>query len=138
MTACVIVQDPQQALRQQAAGKFEKLDATYLDAARAALRQADPVVPTAYELALYALATANFDFMKGLKQITMPDDSKTDAEALSDAALQLEEGALACQSLIASGSVCQASVLTTEIQMRNSADRQLRKDLHLDQSEVPA
>ena len=129
--------DPQEVLRQQAAASFEKIDAAYLDKAQTARLQADPSVPTAYELGLYALGVAGADFVKGLDQIPMPRDSKTDAQALSDAATQLWQGAIACQSLIAAGSACPDGVVA-QIEARNAADRQLRKDLHLNQSEVPA
>lgn len=137
LSGCGASQDPQEVLRQQAATSFEKLDATYLEKAQTALAQADPSVPTAYELGLYALAYASGDFAQGLGQIPMPNDSKSDAQALLDAAKQLEVGAIICQGLVASGSACLEGV-GPPIQSRNTADRQLRKDLHLNQSEVPA
>ncbi len=138
ITSCAQPQDPQQALRQHAANRFETLDATYLNAAQAALRQADPIVPTAFELAMFALASASADFATGLEQIPMPTDSKADAQILVGAARQEMQGALAGQALIASGSTVDPSAMSSWLHTRNDADRQLRKDLHLDPNEAPA
>ncbi len=137
MLGCGKPPDPQEVLRQQAAASFEPLDAKYLDRAHSAIEQADPLVPTAYELSLHALAVANSDFIQGLETIPMPDDSRGDAQALVDDAKQLLQGAVACEALIASGSVCQASAVNDWIHTRNAADRKLRMDLHLDPSKVP-
>lgn len=122
-------------LRTAAAARFERLDSTYFKDSQAALAKGHTIAPDAYQQAMLSLADANHAFAQGLQQIPFPDSAKNDATALLNATVQDETDATLEAARF--GTVG-ADKISADFDVRNAADRQLRKDLGLNVSEVPA
>lgn len=118
-----------------AATKFEALDSAYFKASSAAVAKGRTIVPDAFVQAMNGIADANHAFAQRLLDIPFPSADQADAKTLLAATVQVETDAVLLGS---NGNVAGSSALGTDLDHRNAADRQLRKDLGLDPNEAPA
>ena len=124
---------PAEQLKRQAAEQFETLDSTYFTASNAAVQQGKKTSGEAgYRQTMGGLSDANHAFFQGLKAITFPTEDEADVQALLEVTVKIET-----ETLLESHNAG-STLIVSDLDTRNAADRKLRGDLGLDPSEVPS